>query len=92
MKKEKLKLTNVQVQSFVTKLTDTEKETVKTGEEQIQGTWLISDCILSLRCNTMKVEECYTKAKLVQYCQTANDISILDPMMCDKKKNNGDNY
>lgn len=50
MKKEKLKLDHIQIQSFVTSMDKTEKETIVAGVQVAAGSWLLSGCLTSLTC------------------------------------------
>jgi len=71
--KKKLKLSNLNIESFVTSLDDTEKQTIK-GQG---GSWLISDCFFSAFCPTKPatiiIDESgtWTKApRQLQICQS----------------------
>lgn len=85
MKKTKLKLDNIKVDSFITTLQDSEKGTIQAGE----GSWLLSGCLLSLTCpkapapNNQSAN--WTKAPIVQMCDTGASrdiITQLDPQLC----------
>lgn len=49
MKKKKLTLEDIQVNSFITSLNELHKETIH-GAAEMAGSWWISDCLLTLLC------------------------------------------
>lgn len=87
MKKAKLKLGDIHVNSFITTMQASEKMTIQAGD----GSWWVSGCIFTLRCPDKAPapggfqSEVWTLAPLVQMCNTGasrNDISQLDPQLC----------
>lgn len=75
MKREKLKITDLKVTSFVTKMDDSQKETI--GGEAAANSWLISGCVLTFNCPTylVKSEACCFSNKKLHWCKGQDTIS-----------------
>lgn len=78
MEKKKLKLDNIKVESFITKLNEEDKQTVIGGESQFWCSWLISGCALSFNCKSVI---CKTNPIGIHGCDQLNT-SKAEPALC----------
>lgn len=86
MKKQKLKLDNLQITSFVTQLNESEKITVAAGDGgEVNGfwdSWLISGCVFSLACPVKPVVPPALDSVAIRDCDQLKKHSQLYPTEC----------